>query len=279
MKHLYNAVDTVEDWLRTNTTQPTWRQWLDELLVFGIKNAAACFFPVIIFVLLFITNHVSVPGIYRYDLLLLLCLGVQAYMYFSSMESKEELKIICVFHLLGVGMEWWKVSHGVWAYPDPALTKLFGVPLFSGFMYASVASFITQSWKYFATQLHGWPPVWQVNLMALAIYGNFFANQYVTDIRWVLIPLLVLMFWNTSASFTTNGQRRTMPITLSFLFITFFIWIAENICTYLGAWQYTDQAAGWKIVPSWIIGSWFLLVIVSFILVAQIKSVHRKSYS
>jgi uncharacterized membrane protein YoaT (DUF817 family) len=62
-----------------------------------------------------------------------------------------------------------------------------------------------------------------------------------------------------------------MPVTLSFLLICFFIWIAENIATSLGAWQYMHQQDVWRAVHFGIIGSWFLLVIVSFILVAELK--------
>lgn len=58
---------------------------------------------------------------------------------------------------------------------------------------------------------------------------------------------------------------------LAFLLIAFFIWIAENISTYLGAWQYPDQVHVWKVVSTQKITSWFLMVIISFILVAYLK--------
>jgi uncharacterized membrane protein YoaT (DUF817 family) len=62
-----------------------------------------------------------------------------------------------------------------------------------------------------------------------------------------------------------------MPALLSFLLIGFFIWMAENIATFLGAWKYAYQHAGWKMVSWHKITSWSLLVIVSIIIVGQLK--------
>jgi uncharacterized membrane protein YoaT (DUF817 family) len=67
-----------------------------------------------------------------------------------------------------------------------------------------------------------------------------------------------------------------MPLVLSFLLIGFFIWVAENYSTYFGAWVYPHQRGGWRGVSLHILSSWFLLVIVSFILVADLKHVREK---
>ncbi len=264
----------VSQWLeRSLKPAPTHsrvRRFVQELVVFGIKNALSCLFPVFIFAMLLVTKQYESDILPRYDLLLLACLGMQAFMYFSGLETRDELKVICLFHLLGLFMEMHKVNHGAWSYPTFAYAKVFGVPLFSGFMYASVASFMTQSWRYFRTELHAWPPRLYTALLGAAIYGNFFTNEYVQDIRWLLIPALFVLFWRTRVSFSTT-RRRSMPVTLSFLLICFFIWIAENIATSLRAWQYAHQAGAWKAVHFGIIGSWFLLVIVSFILVVELQ--------
>lgn len=227
-------------------------------------------FPVFIFAMLLLTRGYESAILPRYDLLLIACLAMQAFMYFSGLETRDELKVICLFHLLGLIMEIHKVNHGAWSYPSFAYSKVFDVPLFSGFMYASVASYITQSWRYFRTELHAWPRRTYTALIGIAIYLNFFTNEYVQDVRWVIIPALFVVFLQTSVSFTTT-RRRSMPVTLSFLLICFFVWIAENIATSLKAWQYNHQAEAWQTVHVGIIGSWFLLVIVSFILVAELK--------
>ena len=51
------------------------------------------------------------------------------------------------------------------------------------------------------------------------------------------------------------------------------IWGAENLATYLGAWKYAYQHAGWKMVSLQKVNAWMLMSIVSFILVAQLKHV------
>ena len=168
-------------------------------------------------------------------------------------------------------MEIFKVSHNSWAYPEPAYTKVFGVPLYSGFMYASIASYVCQAWKHFNLKLEFWPPLPQCLGMSVFIYGNFYTNVYTYDLRLIIIPLLFYLFLNSVVYFNTNGQIRKMPMTLSFFLIAFFVWIAENIGTFLGAWKYPNQANGWSVVSLHIMSSWFLLVVVTVVLVAIIK--------
>lgn len=262
----------LERWLRTKPSHSRVRRFAQELLVFGIKNALACLFPVFIFGMLLATQGYESAVLPRYYLLLIACLCMQACMFFSGLETRDELKVICLFHLLGLAMEIHKVGHGAWSYPTFAYTKVLGVPLFSGFMYASVASYLTQSWRYFRTELHAWPRRVYSGVLGALIYLNFFTNEYMPDIRWLLIPALFVLYWKTRVSFSTI-RRHSMPVTLSFLLICFFIWIAENIATSLRAWQYAYQDGAWTAVHLGIIGSWFLLVIVSFILVAELKRV------
>ena len=71
-------------------------------------------------------------------------------------------------------------------------------------------------------------------------------------------------------------QRRLTTWLLAFVLVGFFIWIAENIATFLGAWQYPHQAAAWAPVHLQKVGSWSLLVILSFIIVAQLKHVKAR---
>jgi uncharacterized membrane protein YoaT (DUF817 family) len=56
-----------------------------------------------------------------------------------------------------------------------------------------------------------------------------------------------------------------------FICMGFLIWIAENIATYFGAWKYPGQLEQWTIVGFGKIGSWFLLVIISIVIVANLK--------
>lgn len=246
--------------------------FLKEFLTFGYKEAISCIFPVFIFLVLAATQLFSIPGIPRYDVILVACIAMQLVMYFTGMESAKELLLICFFHFLGVSMEIFKVSHGAWAYPEFAYSKVLGVPLYSGFMYASVASYICQAWKHFDLKVTDWPTTSQSTSLATAIYGNFYSNAYIQDARLLIIPILVYMFRHTWVRYTTNGQNRRMPMVLSFILIAFFIWIAENVATFLGAWKYPHQGQDWSMVRLNIMSSWFLLVIVSIIIVALFKS-------
>ncbi|MFD0958230.1 DUF817 domain-containing protein [Paenibacillus chungangensis] len=246
------------------------------LLHFGYQQAMSCLFPVIIFVSLAITKVIDVPHLPDYDLLFIICLATQYVMYRSGMESKDELKVICLFHLIGIALEVYKVHHGSWSYPQDGWTKLFGVPLYSGFMYASVASYLCQAWRRLDVTLVGWPkPVWTVPLGA-AIYLNFMTHHYVYDIRWVLTALLFIIFFRTVVTYKVLSVTRRMPLAVSFFLIGWFIWLAENIATYLGAWQYPNQREAWTAVSWGKLSSWFLLVIVSFIIVAQLKHVKER---
>lgn len=69
------------------------------------------------------------------------------------------------------------------------------------------------------------------------------------------------------------GKARRMPLIATFFLIGCFVWLGENIATFLGAWQYPNQRGGWSMVHPRKISSWFLLVIVSFMIVAQLKHV------
>lgn len=261
--------------LHLRESDPRFVSFLRELFAFGYKEAISCLFPVFIFGMLAITRVVPIPFIPRYDLLLVACLAMQFLMYRIGLESKREVAVICFFHFLGVSMEIFKVSHGAWSYPDAGYTKVLGVPLYSGFMYASVASYICQAWKHFDLKLERWPAIPQSGCFAVAIYGNFFTNAYFSDIRLIIIPLLMIGFWKTWVSFETNGRVRRMPMVLSFFLIAFFIWIAENIGTFLGAWRYPYQSGEWSVVRLQLMSSWFLLVIVSVIIVAILKKIEE----
>ncbi|MBG9940713.1 DUF817 domain-containing protein [Brevibacillus formosus] len=250
------------------------------LLHFGYQEAMSCLFPVFIFGSLALSKFVTFPGLPRYDLLLLLCLLFQIFMVKSGLESRDELKVITVFHVIGLCLEIFKVHMGSWSYPEDAYSKVFGVPLYSGFMYASVASYLCQAWRRLEVSLSGWPNQIIATILGAMIYLNFFTHHYIWDLRWVLMAAIFIVFWKTRVYFTVANERLFMPIPLGYFLIGFFIWIAENIATFLGAWNYPNQRAGWELVHLSKISSWFLLVIVSFIIVAELKHVKsRRSQS
>ncbi len=243
-----------------------------QLLLFGYLQAISCAFPVIIFVSLAFSHFVP-DAIPRYDFLLFVLIVVQYVMYKSGMETRDEVLVICLFHFLGVCLEWFKVLHGSWSYPEPAYTKFFGVPLYAGFMYASVGSYICQAWRNLDLKAELWPGFFSSSVCAVLIYANFFTNAYFADVRLYLVIVLLVVFRKASFSFSLNGHRYRIHALLAFLAVGFFIWLAENIATFFGAWQYAYQHKGWKMVGWHKITSWSLLVIVSIIIVAELKRI------
>jgi uncharacterized membrane protein YoaT (DUF817 family) len=200
---------------------------------------------------------------------------MQALMYFAKLETGSELLVITMFHFLGIVMEVFKIAMGSWYYPEFAYSKVLGVPLYSGFMYASVGSYVCQAWRRFDLRLENWPGIVAAASISMAIYVNFFLHHFIYDLRWIITVLLVIIFRKTKVVFKVDRIERRMPLVLSFFLIGFFIWVGENIATFLGAWKYASQHEGWKMVSLGKISSWFLLVVLSVVIVVQLKFIKR----
>lgn len=254
------------------------RRALMEFLWFGIKEARACLFAGLFFLAVFGVPRAGMFGIPRYDLLLIIAIAIQAWMVWAKLETWDELKAISLFHILGFGLELFKTSDAIrsWSYPDFAWTKLFGVPLFSGFMYAAVGSYIIQSWRLFDLRIRHHPPYWMAALLALAIYANFFTHHYIPDLRWYLAALALGLYARTTVVFRPLDRDRRMPLLLSFILIGFFIWLAENISTFFGIWRYPDQLGAWTSVHVSKWSSWSLLVVMTFTIVANLKHIKER---
>lgn len=253
------------------------RDFLWEFFLFGVKEARACLFAAAFFGLLLVSRHIPLFGLARYDFLCLAAVGIQIVLLVSRLETMEEALVLCTFHVLGLALELFKThpAIGSWSYPEAGFLKIGAVPLYSGFMYAAVASYMCQAWRVLRLELIGYPSYRLSVPLAAAGYLNFFTHHFLPDFRWPIIAAVFVIFRHARVRFTPWKQCRTMPLVLSFALIGFFIWLAENFCTYLGAWVYADQRGVWRVVSFQIISSWFLLTIVSFIIVANLKHARR----
>jgi uncharacterized membrane protein YoaT (DUF817 family) len=166
-----------------------WRSWAVELGVFGVKQGWACVFGALMLLVLVVTALVypADAGLHRNDALVLLAVAIQVGMVLGRLETGRELWVVVLF--------------------------LGAVPLYSGFMYAAVGSYMVRVMRLFDLRFTRYPPIWATALVA------------------------------------------------------FFIWIAENVGTAAGAWFYPSQLDGWELVPLTKFVSWFLLMIVSVVLV------------
>jgi uncharacterized membrane protein YoaT (DUF817 family) len=104
--------------------------------------------------------------------------------------------------------------------------------------------------------------------VAAAIYVNLMTHHWLPDLRWPLAALMVAVTWGASVHFTVGGHRYRMPVALSFVLIGFFLWVAENVATFFGAWKYPHQLAAWRVVDPAKFSAWAMLVSVAFVLVA-----------
>lgn len=248
-----------------------------ELCWFGLKEARACLFAALFFAALFTLPRGGIAGVPRYDVLLAIALTIQALMVWSGLESVSELKAVSLFHLLGFALEVFKTSSGIqsWAYPDFAYTKVLGVPLFSGFMYAAVGSYMIQAWRLFELRIVHHPPYWMAGLMAAAIYANFFTLHAIGDFRWTIAACALGLYSRATVVFRPHDRERRMPLLLAFVLIGFFIWLAENIGTLFGLWRYPNQIGAWSAVHIGKWSSWPLLVVMTFTIVASLKHIRR----
>lgn len=249
-----------------------------EFLYFGLKEARACLFVSLFFAAVFTTPRAGVFGIPRYDVLLAVAIAIQGWMVWSRLETLDELKAITLFHLIGFALEVFKTSSGIgsWSYPDFAYTKLFGVPLFSGFMYAAVGSYIIQAWRLLELRVVHHPPYWMAAMIALLIYANFFTHHYIGDCRWYIAACALGLYARSTVIFRPFDRERRMPLMVSFVLIGFFIWLAENISTFVGLWKYPNQMGAWSSVHVGKWSSWSLLIIMTFTIVANLKHIKER---
>lgn len=250
-----------------------WRLWLYEFLLFGFKQAWACLFGALLLVLL-LGTHLYYPlegTLHRYDFLTLAALGIQAAMLALRLETWREARVILIFHVAGTVMELFKTAAGSWTYPEASVLHIGAVPLFSGFMYSAVGSYIARVWRIFDFRFTHYPPRWATWLLAAAIYVNFFAHHWTLDIRLALFALTALLFGRTRVYFRNWRDHRWMPLLLGFGLVALFIWLAENIATFANAWRYPGQEGVWKMVSFAKLGSWYLLMLISFVLVEWVQ--------
>jgi uncharacterized membrane protein YoaT (DUF817 family) len=245
---------------------------LAEFILFGLKQAWACLFAGLMLGLLIATHLVWEPDwpIHRYDALLAAALIIQVAFLALRLESLDEAKVILIYHVVGTAMELFKTHVGSWEYPEPAVVRIGGVPLFTGFMYAAVGSYIARVIRIFDMRFTNYPRFAWTALLAAAIYVNFFSHHYVMDMRWLLFAWTVLLFGRVRIYFTVDREKRWMPMIVAALLTAFFLWVAENVGTATGTWLYPG-AGGWRLVSLQKLGSWYLLLIVSFVLVTVVN--------
>lgn len=258
-------------WLYKHRHASGLTRWVVEFTVFVLKQAWACIFGASVLVVL-IAFRLWWPEsaiVSRNDALVIAAVIIQILMITLKLETGKELWVIMLFHVVGTGMEVFKTAVGSWNYGDHGVLRIGHVPLYSGFMYAAVGSYMVRVYKLFDLRFNRYPPRWLTAVIALAIYINFFTHHYIFDFRWILTFAVIACFAPCVMLFKNHRSRpyRHLPLLLPFIGTAFFIWLAENIATWAGAWIYPSQQNGWELVSIQKLVAWFLLMIISVVLV------------
>lgn len=241
-------------------------------VLFVVKQLWACLFGLSILAAIILSKAIWQADwpIWRYDALVVFAVAMQGLMLALKLESKHEALVILIFHITGTVMELFKTSAGSWAYPEAGYLKIGMVPLFTGFMYASVGSYMARAIRLFDIRFAPYPPFWTTVLLATAIYVNFYSHHFLPDARVVLFAGTVLLFWRTRVHMRLGGSGEvTIRLPLAALATAFGLWIAENIGTFTGTWLYHGQSP-WDRVRLGTMGSWYLLIYVAFVTVTLV---------
>ena len=257
-----------------------WKSGLKEFWWFGLKQAYACIFGGFLLLVMVVTQYgYPFESLHRYDFIFLSAIVFQLFLLCSGLETKREAWVIVVFHVVATLMELFKTSDAIqsWVYPESFMFGIANVPLFTGFMYSAVGSYIARVWRIFEFEYINYPPKkWTVVLVCL-IYINFFSHHFMVDLRWLLLICTVAMFYKTQIYFKVIESHRNMPLLLGWFLVALFIWIAENIATFVKVWVYPNQHESWQLVSLSKLSSWYLLMLLSFVLVSLIHAVVIRS--
>lgn len=269
---LEQRIDAVANRLLRDAAANGSRAGLIEFAVFVLKQAWACVFGAALLIVI-VAARLWYPDdalLARNDALTIAAVLIQLAMVAFRLETGRELWVIVLFHATGTVMELFKTDVGSWAYAADGVLRLGGVPLFSGFMYAAVGSYMVRVYRLFDLSFTSYPRRWLTAIVAAAIYLNFFTHHYWWDLRWLLLVAVALVWLPTVMHARVWRRTMNLPLLAVFAGVAVFIYFAENIGTWAGAWVYPDQADGWQPVSPSKLVSWFLLMIISVVLVAWV---------
>lgn len=240
----------------------------------GLLGLSAALFGLLLLLAFVITYQMHWPmaGIYRYDALLAYALIIQVFLVYFKLETPREVWVIAIFHLMAMLMELFLTHPKIasWHYPEPAIFRLYTVPLFAGFMYSAVGSFLARSLRLYKASFGHLPGLKWLGLLAVLSYANFFTKFFIPDIRNILFVLSIILFWKTRLLFSIQKQAYQLPFLPLLLTLAFIVWLAENIATFANIWRYPSQADLWHMVGWGKLGSWYLLLTLSLVLVLAV---------
>lgn len=254
------------------------RQYLYEFWLFGLKQAYACVFGGFLLLVMLVTRYwYPLESLHRYDFIFIAAIVFQLALLLFKLETLKEAAIILLFHIVATVMELFKTSDAIqsWHYPEEYIFGIANVPLFTGFMYSAVGSYLARVSRIFDFRYSNYPKVGSTVVLVTAVYLNFFSHHYIWDMRWLLLAVMFLMFYDTRIHFKVIKTHRSMPLLLGWFLVALFIWFAENIATFANIWIYPNQTNGWQLVSWAKLSSWYLLMLLSFVMVMVVQGIKQ----
>lgn len=239
------------------------------------KAVSAALFGILLLIAFALTASMGSDqflGCFRYDYLFFYALIIQVCLIYLKLESWAEVKVIALFHVLAMLMEIFLTHPQIasWHYPQPAIFKLLTVPLFAGFMYSAVGSFFARSLRLYRVSFSQLPSFGSMFVLAFCSYINFMSKFFMHDFRYVLFLWSVLLFSKTKIQFKLQHHQLQLPMLFVLMVLACLIWVAENISTFYKIWLYPSQVDTWHMVGWGKLGSWYLLLLLSLVLVLKI---------
>lgn len=253
------------------------KHFISEFWVFLKKQASSAVFGGLVLGALVLSKYIDFHGIYRYDALFIFAVFIQIILIIIKAEKPKEILAIIIFHICAMVMEIFKTSPmvGSWVYPEPAIFAIGTVPLFTGFMYSSVGSYIARAWRINNFRFYNLPSRITLFILGLLIYINFFTD-YFYDARYFIFIFALIVFWNTKFYVTLTSRTFQIHPLISNALLASFVFLAEQIGTFARAWVYPNQTAHWKPVSFHMYTSWYMLLIFSFVIIAIIFNKSNK---
>lgn len=146
-------------------------------------------------------------------------------------------------------------------------------------MYSAVGSFLARGLRLFNVSFTNLPSLKWMSLLIVLSYANFLTKFFIPDIRNILFIASALLFWRTQVFFRMNNENKSqtpdfkqyrIPFLPLLLLLAFLVWLAENIATFANIWRYPSQVNSWQMVGLGKMGSWYLLIILSLVLVLTV---------
>jgi uncharacterized membrane protein YoaT (DUF817 family) len=247
-----------------------------ELYYFLKQNFYSAIYWIILIFIILISGLIPSEIISKYDFIFIIVIFLQIFLILFKIETKKEFVVILIFHAIATVMEIFKTSDAIWSwkYPDTqnSFFVLWNIPLFVGFLYSAVWSYISRAQKYLNLEYVNYPKNRYAIILAVLIYLNFFTHHFIYDFRYFLIWFTIFLFYKTSLKFSVYKKNRKISFLLSWVLTAIFVWFAENIATFQKIWLYPNQENWWELVEFSKATSWFLLLIVSFVIISTLNN-------